>query len=117
MPHFSLCKSSATVSRSFFGGIGFSWNASTGTRSESEPKDIPVTLHLEGEAGKAGKIELVGTKSINLKQEDQAKGSFFVVLPRSYVNSRKMAIRIGLYQGDKRITTLKTNFTGPFKRY
>jgi cytochrome c oxidase accessory protein FixG len=80
-------------------------------------KDIPVTLQLEGEAGKAGKIELVGTKSINLKQEDQAKGSFFVVLPRSFVNNRKMNIRIGLYQGEKRITTLKTNFTGPFKRY
>ncbi len=80
-------------------------------------RDIPVTLRLEKEAGAAGKIELVGTSSIHLKPEDQARGSFFVVLPRSFVNSRKMKISVGLYQGEKRITSLQTNFTGPFKRY
>lgn len=80
-------------------------------------KDIPVTLRLEGEAGKTGKIELVGTQHIQLKQEDQAKGSFFVVLPKTAVTSRKMKISVGLYEGEKRITSLTTNFTGPFKRY
>lgn len=80
-------------------------------------KDIPVTVRLEGDAGFAGKIELVGASSIHLKQEDQARGSFFVVLPRSFVKNRKMKITIGLYDGDKKITTLSTNFTGPFKRY
>ena len=77
--------------------------------------DMPVTLRLEGEAAKSGKIELVGATSIHLKQEDQATGSFFVVLPRSYVTGRKMKLRIGLYNGEQRVTTLKTNFTGPFK--
>lgn len=78
-------------------------------------KNIPVTLQLEGEARNAGKIELVGATNIHLNQEDQATGSFFIVLPRKFVTSRKMGLRIGLYEGDKRITTLKTNFTGPFK--
>lgn len=77
--------------------------------------DMPVTLRLEGEAAKSGKIELVGATSIHLKQEDQATGSFFVVLPRTYVTGRKMKLRIGLYNGEQRVTTLKTNFTGPFK--
>ena len=77
--------------------------------------DMPVTLRLEGEAAQSGKIELVGATSIHLKQEDQATGSFFVVLPRSYVTGRKMKLRIGLYNGEQRVTTLKTNFTGPFK--
>lgn len=78
-------------------------------------KNIPVTLKLEGDARTAGKIELVGATDIHLKEEDQATGSFFIVLPKSFVTSRKMKLSIGLYEGDKRITTLKTNFTGPFK--
>ena len=80
-------------------------------------KNIPLILRLEGDARSAGKIELVGATDIHLKQEDQATGSFFVVLPRKFVNSRKMKIKIGVYDGDKRITTLSTNFAGPFGKY
>lgn len=80
-------------------------------------KDMPVTLRLEGDAGNTGKIELIGATDIHLKQEDQASGSFFVVLPRKFVNSRKLKINIGLYDGDKKITTLTTNFAGPFGKY
>jgi cytochrome c oxidase accessory protein FixG len=79
--------------------------------------DMPVTLQLEGDAARAGKIELVGATDIHLKNEDQANGTFFIVLPRSFVTNRKMKLAIGLYNGTKRITTLNTNFTGPFKRY
>lgn len=78
-------------------------------------RDMPVTLQLEGEAGQAGKIELVGASSIHLKQEDQATGSFFIVLPKKFVTGRKIKLTIGLYNGNRRVTTLKTNFTGPFK--
>ena len=78
-------------------------------------QDMPVTLRLEGDAATYGKIELVGATSIHLKQEDQATGSFFVVLPRSFVHERKMKLKIGLYNGDKKVTALHTNFTGPFK--
>lgn len=78
---------------------------------------IPVTLRLEGDAKNNGKIELVGATDIHLKEEDQATGSFFVVLPRKYITGRKMKLRIGLYDGDKKITTLSTNFAGPFGKY
>ena len=67
--------------------------------------------------GKAGKVELVGTNSIHVKKEGQGAGSFFVVLPASVIKSRKTKLRIGLYEGDKKITELSTNFMGPFKRY
>jgi cytochrome c oxidase accessory protein FixG len=77
--------------------------------------DMPVTLRLIGEPAKAGKIELVGATNIHLKQEDQANGSFFIVLPRTFVTERKMKLTIGLYNGEKLVTTLRTNFTGPFK--
>jgi cytochrome c oxidase accessory protein FixG len=80
-------------------------------------KDIPVKLRLEGAAAKAGKIELVGAQDIHLHKEDQATGSFFVVLPNSFIADRKMKLTIGLYDGEKKLTTLQTNFAGPFKRY
>jgi cytochrome c oxidase accessory protein FixG len=79
-------------------------------------KDIPINFRLEGEEGKAGKIELVGSKNMLLKQEDQASGSFFIVMPRSYINKRKTKVKVGLYEGDKKITTMNTNFMGPFNR-
>ena len=69
-------------------------------------KNIPVTLRLEGDAKEAGKIELVGATDIHLKQEDQADGSFFVVLPRKYITNRKMKLRSGFTMGKERITTL-----------
>lgn len=78
---------------------------------------MPVTLKLEGNEGQTGKIELVGASSIHLDKEDQATGSFFVVLPKTAVNARKMKLEIGLYDGNKKITSLHTNFAGPFGKY
>jgi len=79
-------------------------------------REIPVQLKLEGEINE-GKIELVGTKSIDVKKEGQGVGSFFIVLPRDVVKTRKTRLQIGIYEGDKKITVLKTNFMGPFNRF
>jgi cytochrome c oxidase accessory protein FixG len=73
-------------------------------------KDIPLTLHLENSPGRI--IEAEG-KTIALPKEGQGKGSFFIVLPRRMVRERKTKLLVGLYEGDKKITTLKTNFMGP----
>jgi cytochrome c oxidase accessory protein FixG len=80
-------------------------------------KDIPVKLRLEGAAANVGKIELVGAADIHLHKEEQAMGSFFIVLPNSFMSKRKLKLTIGLYDGEKRLTALQTNFAGPFKRY
>jgi cytochrome c oxidase accessory protein FixG len=79
--------------------------------------EIPVQLRLEGEMGTIGKVVLVGTNNIHVKKEGQGAGSFFIVLPRSVIRSRKTSLKVGLYQGDKKITELKTNFMGPFSRF
>jgi cytochrome c oxidase accessory protein FixG len=76
-------------------------------------EDIPVTLKLENAPGHI--IEAEGS-SIKVKKEGQGKGSFFVVLPRSYVSKRKTKLTIGLYDGEKKITQLTTNFMGPFTK-
>jgi len=75
--------------------------------------DIPLTLRLEGAPGRI--IEAEG-REILVKKEDIGKGSFFIVLPNSYISRRKTKLYVGLYQGDKKITTVSTNFMGPFKR-
>jgi hypothetical protein len=46
-------------------------------------------------------------------QDGQGAGSFFVVLPKSIIHNRKTAIIMNLYEGDKKIVAMKTNFLGP----
>ena len=77
-------------------------------------KDIPLTLQLEEAPGRILQAE---GASILVKKEDQGKGSFFIILPKDYINKRKMKLSVGLYEGDRRISTLKTNFMGPFNRF
>jgi polyferredoxin len=77
-------------------------------------KDIPLTLRLENAPGRIIETE---AKTVFVKKEDIGKGSFFIVLPKSFVRKRKTALRIALYNGDKRISTAKTNFMGPFTRF
>ena len=63
--------------------------------------------------GGDGKVELIGKPYIALEKEGQGAGSFFVVLPKSRILSRKTEIKIDLYAGNEKIVTLKTNFLGP----
>lgn len=79
-------------------------------------KNIPVTLKLENDFGKTGHVQLIGTENILLKEEDQATGSFFIVLPRNVIDKRKLRLKIGLYEGDKKVTSISTNFMGPFSK-
>jgi len=73
--------------------------------------DIPLVVKIEDAAGN---VEIIGGKTIAVKKEEESTGTFFVVLPRALVHERKTTIRIGLYQGDKKIDEKKTNFLGPF---
>lgn len=74
-------------------------------------KQVPLQLKLEG---LNGRIEVIGEhKMIAVKEGGQGTGSFFVVLPANVIHTRKHPIRIGLYDGDKKIDVIKTNFLGP----
>ncbi len=75
---------------------------------------IPVTLRLENAPGRI--IEAEG-HSIEVKKEAQATGSFFIVLPKSYLHQRKLPVRIGLYQGNTQIATAETTFMGAFTKF
>jgi cytochrome c oxidase accessory protein FixG len=77
-------------------------------------KDIPLTLRVMDAPGRIMEAE---GKEIMVKKEDQGKGSFFIVLPKVYITKRKMPLKIGLYAGEELITTVTTNFMGPFTRF
>lgn len=75
--------------------------------------DVSLSLKLEDMPGSI--IEVEG-KDIVVKREGQGKGSFFIVLPRDVIEARKTKLKIGVYEGDHKITTLATNFMGPAAR-
>lgn len=71
--------------------------------------DIPLTVKLENGNGT---VQLIG-KAIHVKKEGQGAGSFFIILPKQTIKQRKTVLQVGLYEGDKKITVVKTNFLGP----
>jgi len=73
-------------------------------------RDVPLFLRLENAAGK---IEVIGGKTIRLKKDDEGAGAFFIILPRQSVRERKTLLHIGLYEGNKKIDEIRTNFLGP----
>jgi cytochrome c oxidase accessory protein FixG len=73
-------------------------------------KPIPLTIKVEDNKGS---IQIIGKNYIPVEKEGQGGGSFFVVLPKQMIHARKTEIRLGLYEGDKKLATVKTNFLGP----
>ena len=74
---------------------------------------IPLTLKLENFPGQ---LTVIGRKTIDVKEEGQGSGSFFVILPTNVIKDRKTEIRIGLYHGNKKVDEMETNFLGPVRR-
>lgn len=75
--------------------------------------DVPLTLRLENAPGTI--IEAEG-KGMLVQREGQGKSSFFIILPRNVLETRKTKLKVGLYEGEKKITTLNTTFMGPISR-
>jgi cytochrome c oxidase accessory protein FixG len=73
--------------------------------------NIPLTLKMQNGRGA---VQIIGGGAIQVKKEDESSGTFFIVLPKNAVTQRKTAIYIDLYEGNKKIDELKTNFLGPF---
>jgi len=45
----------------------------------------------------------------------QGKANFMVILDEDLVKAYKRDIKIGLYNGNKKVREIETNFLGPFK--
>jgi cytochrome c oxidase accessory protein FixG len=73
-------------------------------------RPIPLSILVEGGRGK---VEIVGKEQIIVQEEGQGAGSFFVVLPKQMIHKRKTQIKLGLYQGNKKIAVVETSFLAP----
>ncbi len=71
--------------------------------------DIPLTIRSEDN----GRIQIIGKPVIDVVKEGQGAGAFFVILPNNVVRKRKTEIKLGLYEGEKKIAVLSTNFLSP----
>lgn len=71
--------------------------------------DIPLTIRSEDN----GRIQIIGKPFIDVVKEGQGAGAFFVILPNDVVRKRKTEIKLALYEGEKKIAVLSTNFLSP----
>jgi len=76
-------------------------------------REFPVTFRLEEPA--AGNINLVSGSALTAKKQGITEGEFFIVLDSISAPVHKNKIKIGVYDGDKRIELVKTIFMGPRK--
>ena len=72
--------------------------------------DIDFRLKLEN---LPGEIELVGTGKLNVKKGDYAHLQFFVKLNKQEITNWKTEVKIGVYEGNVKIKTIKAKFIGP----
>ncbi len=75
-------------------------------------KDMALRMQLEG---LSGEIKLVGSDGIRLKSLANTNANFFIILDKDQVRSHKTPLKIGVYSGDKKVLSIKTNFLGPFR--
>jgi len=72
-------------------------------------KDIPVQLKLENIKGE---IRMVG-KELDVKPKSVSEGALFIVLDQKNILNIKTKIKIGVYEGNRKIEDVTTVFVGP----
>jgi cytochrome c oxidase accessory protein FixG len=74
-------------------------------------QDVPLTIKVED---MKGAVQVIGADHlVHVKKEGQGASSFFIILPKSSLHARKTTVKLGLYEGDKKLDELKTSFLGP----
>lgn len=61
-----------------------------------------------------GTIEIVGNEILRIPKSGDATGSLFIYRDKASVTQRKTDLEVGVYEGEKKIETVKVTFLGPF---
>ncbi len=75
-------------------------------------KTKEVTLRPENFKGS---IKLVGETRMMIPPDGYVAGTMFINIEKDDIKDRKTKLRIGVYEGDEKISTITTSFLGPFK--
>jgi cytochrome c oxidase accessory protein FixG len=62
-----------------------------------------------------GEIRLIGNKQLKVTKESDASGQMFILLRKEDVHLRNTELSIGVWEGAKKLETIKTSFLGPFR--
>lgn len=73
--------------------------------------DKTITLKPENFRGS---IEIVGGRSLHIPKSGDAQGELFIYRDKADVHLRKTDLKIGVYEGGKRIQIVNATFLGPF---
>lgn len=60
-----------------------------------------------------GEIIMVGGEHFKVEKESEHKGTLFVEIHPAYLTQNKMKLEIGVYDGNKKVDVIKTNFLSP----
>lgn len=61
-----------------------------------------------------GEIRLIGAQKLQIPKGSDISGEMFVILDRKQIHDRKTVLKIGVYEDQKRVSTVTTSFVGPF---
>lgn len=75
-------------------------------------KEQTVEFQLESHEGS---IQLIGLQEIKVQKQNLLKGSMFIKLEESLLESAKTTIELGVYSNELKIDDIETNFIGPAK--
>ena len=75
-------------------------------------RDKEVTLRPENFHGN---IKLVGETKLTIPKDGYTAGSLFIYINDNDIKDRNTKLKIGVYEGGKKISTITTSFLGPFK--
>ena len=73
-------------------------------------RDIPLTIKV---SNAQGTVQMIGKPVVQVAKEAQGSGSFFIILPKKMIQSRKTDIQLDLYEGNKLLQHVTTSFLGP----
>ncbi|NML22951.1 cytochrome c oxidase accessory protein CcoG [Pseudoflavitalea sp. G-6-1-2] len=73
-------------------------------------KSIPLELRLDNGSGS---IEIIGHSYVQVKEQGEGSGSFFIILPRKMIHERKTPLKIGIWHNNEKLDVISTNFLGP----
>jgi hypothetical protein len=88
------------------GRLGNIYNIKMANKTRNE---IPITLKLENVKGE---IQIVGD-TFKVAGQGYRSQPFIIKIDPSELTKRKTEIRIGVYEGDKKLKTAETTFMGP----
>ena len=73
-------------------------------------EQLPIQFTLEDVGGE---IKMIGNPNPIVEEQGIAEGVMFVIMEREELEGVKTKLKIGIYEGERRIEVVKTSFMGP----